>query len=214
MISLLDFFFPPVSLSGTHGLWVTDEERDMLAEAPIRLDALALSRRGMPSLDRLVAAAPYAGFPLLRTAVRRFKYHRVRALEVELGRLLFEASVFLSAPNDAVLCPVPLHWTREWSRGFNQSALLGVHLAARSGWPMRELLRRRRATGHQAHRAITERKGALSGAFSLRRRTGDIPACVILVDDICTSGTTLQECAAVLKEAGVQRVMGLVLALG
>jgi ComF family protein len=209
---LLDLLFPPTSLEGKSGTWVTPREEMSFRTLPRRLEDVRLVEHGLPSMDRLVAAASYAHVPLLQTALRRLKYHRVRGVEEPLGKLLAEVAFLLDAPPDAVLCPVPLHRSREHERGFNQSQLLAEFVAMEYGWDIQELLTRKRSTGHQAHRSRSERVHALDHAFVCNDIV--LPQHVILVDDICTSGSTLEECAKTLKEAGVQTVDGLVLALG
>jgi ComF family protein len=210
---LLDLLFPPSSLTGTDGVWVTEAERAAMAAAPIMLGRSLCADRDMPSVQRLAAAAEYDASLLLKTAIHRFKYRRVRATEDVLGAMLGSAAQLLTPLHGAVLCPVPLHWTRRFSRGFNQSELLAHHVARLYGCVVTDLLRRVRATGHQAHRKRAERLEAMGGAFAVRKGLF-VPDRVILVDDVCTTGATLEACAEVLREAGVHRVEGLVLALG
>lgn len=111
-----------------------------------------------------------------------------------------------------VLCPVPLHWTRMFSRGFNQAEILATIVSPITGWPVRPLLRRWFPTGFQARRTRSERRNALKGVFHCT--VGCVPPFVVLIDDIATSGATLDECARVLKEHGARRVEGLVVAQG
>jgi|GEM_PF-545031 len=111
---------------------------------------------------------------------------------------------------EIVLCPVPLHWVRRFSRGFNQSERLARLLACATGLPLILLLRRVRWTGSQVKRHRAERLAALDGAF--RCTVPDPPSCVLLIDDVSTTGATLDQCAQALKEAGVERVEGWVIA--
>jgi ComF family protein len=173
---------------------------------------IQLTARGIHSLDRIVAATTYHHSPLLKKAIHTFKYQQIAAFAQPLGTLLVHASPMLSAPADAVLCPVPLHWSRRFGRGFNQSKLLAQEVAKQHGWAVRELLKRKRPTGHQAHRGRVERWDALSGAFEVRQ--GALPTHVILIDDVTTTGATLEMCARTLRKAGVTTVQGLVLAQG
>lgn len=210
---LLDLVFPVRSLTGEPGAWVTQDELTSLRSQPILLDAEACARHGMPSIRRLVAAGSYDRLPLLRKAIWTFKYRRMPGCAGPLGTLLLDAVPLLHLA-DAVLCPVPLHWTRTFWRGFNQAELLAEVVAQKSGQlPVSNLLRRTRPTGHQARRGRSERLTALHGAFRYAD-PGPPPARVILVDDICTSGATLESCAAALKAAGVQKIDALVLAMG
>jgi ComF family protein len=209
---LLDFLFPRYSIDGEEGDWITTEERRNLIARVRMTDEEELRSVGVQFLDRLTSASSYDEEPLLRRAVQLFKYKRIAALDKDLALLLFQASDFLEDPDDLVLCPVPLHWRRKFERGFNQSERLMELLCWEKGFPCEKLLRRKRATGHQAWRKRADRFTALDDAFSF---VGSyVPGRVLLIDDISTTGATLDTCAKVLKEAGVRRVEGLVVARG
>jgi ComF family protein len=209
---LLDLFFPRVSLKGDEGMLMTEQEFLSLVSFPVRVEEAALRADGLQFLDRIVAASSYEASPLLRSAVHRFKYGRQQSYARELGTILAEASTMIVPSYDLTLCPVPLHWSRAFSRGFNQSDLLADAVSEERGWPVVSLLKRRRATGHQAHRSHADRRDALHEAFVLRRET--LPLHVVLIDDIATTGSTLDACAEVLKMAGVEYVEALVIAKG
>ncbi|MFH0770679.1 MAG: phosphoribosyltransferase family protein [Candidatus Peregrinibacteria bacterium] len=205
---LLDFLFPRRSLSGEAGLWITDAERAQLKSFPVVEHTDALRKRGLTSLDGVWAGSAYRDCPMLKKAIRTFKYGRVRLLSWELATVMLAAVPPLEG---AVLCPVPLHWTRRLERGFNQSDLLASLLSQKLSVPKRTLLRRAHATGHQAWRKRGERLTALQDVF---RVCGTSPKNVILVDDLATTGATLDACARALKEAGAERVYGWVIAHG
>ena len=229
MPSILDFLFPKRSLSGSEGEWITQGELAHLISHPRIFEAKELKKRGMPSLDRLLAVSTYGDSPLLRKAIHTFKYQRISGLGETLRRLMAETvSRFFPLRRDACVCPVPLHFTRRFWRGFNQAEMLADGLAVQSGLPLRHLLCRIRPTGHQARRKREERLKAMKGAFAMGLGLGlgrsflpfpnpnpnPIPFCVYLVDDLTTTGATLEECAKVLKKAGVRRIEGIVLAHG
>lgn len=208
---LLDLLFPHRSLGGTPGALITPAERAALRPIPLLLDARTVRRRGVLHLDRVAAGCLLDASPLVRTALHRFKYRRMQMLGDELTMYLAAAWPLLAA-DDAVLCPVPLHWTRFCERGFNQSVLLARRHAVCNDLIVRCLLRRRRATGTQTKRTRTERQRAMRDAFAVRRQR--LPAHVVLIDDVATTFSTLDACACALKQAGVRRVDALVVALG
>lgn len=190
---------------GSEGAWITEEEFRRLVSAPVIEEREVLQHRGLLHIDRLIAASTYRECPLLRKAIHTFKYRRIPTLARALAGLLPH-----TLPSDAVLCPVPLHWTRRFARGFNQSALLASELSQGRGLIVRNMLQRIRPTGSQAKRHRAERLTALESAF--RCVVPDPPASVVLVDDLSTTGATLDECAKALKASGVKHVEGWVIA--
>ena len=109
--------------------------------------------------------------------------------------------------------PVPLHWLRRLSRGYNQSLVLAKKLKHATAKINTELVRIRRTNFQPAMASEAARAKNVAGAFAIRRghRFGGRSVC--LVDDIKTSGATLNECAKTLKEAGASKVFALVLAV-
>jgi ComF family protein len=221
-VPLLDFLFPTYSLLEREGEWITSSELSQLVSHPRLFEAAELHMLGMASLDRVLAVSTYSEAPLLRKAIHAFKYRRIPAVGEKLKEV-FKTSflTYMSACANACICPVPLHFTRKFWRGFNQAEILAGALADATGLPLTHLLMRIRPTGHQARRPRGERLTAMKGAFRVRARaragvgTGmNWPFCVYLVDDLFTTGATMEECARVLKEAGVMRVEGVVLAHG
>jgi ComF family protein len=208
--TLLDFVFPRVSLTGESGLWITEKERARLQSTPIRESKEQLQKRGVHFLDHVTAASGYHDSWYLQRAIATLKYGRVRALAPELVTLMLSAKP--DALRDAVLCPVPLHWSRLLERGFNQTDLLTSELAKRTGVESLSLLRRTRATGHQAWRGREERLVSMHDAFRFVGKC--VPTRVFLVDDLITTGATLDAAAKALKDAGVGHVEAWVVAHG
>lgn len=217
---LLDFLFPRRSIGGQEGAWITEDERRQIKLTPLLLDKEALRKKGLKYVDAIIAAGSYDDSPLLKKAILTFKYGRVKTLGPELGTWMSEAiKGFLIPPvrlkdTTPILCPVPLHWTRRFQRGFNQALVLAQEISRRTSWPVHEIIRRIRPTGHQAWRSRAERLTALTDAFSSTERRGHGSQYVILIDDICTTGTTLDECAKALKDAGSDYVAAVVMAYG
>jgi ComF family protein len=136
---------------------------------------------------------------VLREIIHHLKYADRVSMAKPLGDFLKRC--LANEPFEGTMVvPVPLHRSRERVRGFNQAELL----AARLGLPIeRKLLRRRKDTPSQTGLSRTERKRNLAGAFEAR---ADVHGKVIVVDDVYTTGSTMNEIARTLKRAGAERV--------
>lgn len=216
----LEYLFPKRSLVGVEGHWITEGELKGLRSAPRIFSREELEKRGIRSIERVFAMSNYRSSPLLKKAIHTFKYGRIpgiaSVLQEELRKCLISRFP-LSA--SAVICPVPLHRFRRFQRGFNQAEILSRYVSHALEIPMQPLLRRIRPTGHQTRRGREDRWKAVKGAFGAtclagRQAQGDtsMPRHVYLIDDVFTTGATLEECARTLKAAGVERVEGIVLA--
>jgi ComF family protein len=131
-----------------------------------------------------------------------------------MGRWLGHAGRELLAEADA-LVPVPLHWRRRWARRFNQSAMLAAAVSAESGVPVdADALRRMKATAQQVGLSRSERAANVQGAFRVppEGKTAVVGRRLILVDDVLTSGATVEGCARALLRAGAANVDVLVFA--
>jgi ComF family protein len=147
----------------------------------------------------------------LGLAVHRYKYAGDVTLAPVLGRLMAERCP-LTIDHDLIV-PVPLHAARLRSRGFNQSLLLAHPLARRHRVPIAPfLLARTRETLPQVGLHGRDRRRNIAGAFAIARRARVRDRSILLVDDVYTTGATVNECARVLREAGALRVDVLVLA--
>jgi ComF family protein len=175
-----------------------------------RLDARAFQTT---LVDRGRSAGDYEG--ALRDIIHAFKYDGRRTLASPLGALLREAGREL-LHDAACVVPVPLHPWRRLRRGFNQAADLAAALAV----PVVHALWRQRVTPPQTGLTAGARRRNVRGAFRVSplvsRRVMHsmlVDRTVVLVDDVRTTGATLDACAHVLKDAGAKEVRALTLAL-
>jgi len=152
--------------------------------------------------------------------IHRFKYQSIESLKKPLAQLIInylEKELLNNKLKNYVLTPIPLSLRRKINRGFNQSELLAVEISKYLNLPVVNLLKRKKFTAPQADISDWQkRKENISGAFEMidsKNQSGRYKK-VILVDDVATSGATLEEAARVLKEAGIKEVYGLVVARG
>ena len=154
-------------------------------------------------VTRARAIGPYAG--TLRDIVHALKYDGRRSLAKPLAQRMRHAGKDLVL-QASVTVPVPLHPARRRERGFNQAADLAHHI----GLPVVPALSRVRATPSQTTLHAIDRRANVSGAFRATRRVRDLRGVTVLVvDDVQTTGATLEACASVLKDAGVREVLAL-----
>jgi ComF family protein len=105
-----------------------------------------------------------------------------------------------------LIVPMPLHWRKRWSRGYNQSELLAKEIARRWGVPVANIVQRVKATAPQAGLSNSKRRLNVRAAFRIRKGSNIKGLRVLLIDDVVTTGSTASACASVLKRAGASHV--------
>jgi ComF family protein len=213
-MSLLELLLPSACAGcGRYGDVLCDVCRTTLRPAGRDADRFLAADGGWIFGDSFeVAAAAFAYQGPLRRALQRLKYVGARKVALALAEAGLPALDRLLAISGRVpLSPIPLHPERERIRGYNQAALLADALGRAARLQRSDLLIRTRATTRQHHLDRAGRLRNLRGAFAARP-TARPPPAVILVDDILTTSATLDACAAVLLEAGCQRVFGFTIA--
>ena len=155
-----------------------------------------------PIIARSRAAIAYG--EIARSLVLRLKYSRKVALAATMARYM---RPLVNASPDTILVPVPLHWSRLWWRGFNQSGLLADDLARLSGMEHRPVqLRRVRRTRALKNMSPRQRSLEVKAAFAIDRVAEVRGRSFLLVDDVLTTGSTSDACAKALLRAGAERV--------
>ena len=161
------------------------------------------------AIDGIRSVFLYEG--IVRQAVHQFKYRRLKAMAAPLGQLMADYLGAHPLPC-GVLTPVPLHPKRLRERGYNQASLLASEIGKHTRVPVVEAtLVRQRDTISQARTAsAAERRGNVRDAFACRQELAGER--VLLIDDVSTTGATLDACAVALKDAGAASVWGLTVA--
>lgn len=155
-----------------------------------------------PRIARMRAAVAYGD--VARSLAIRLKYGRKVAIARTMARYM---APLVGEEGDRLLVPVPLHRTRLWGRGFNQSALVARELSRQLRIEADPLaLRRVRRTPPLKGMSPIQRRKTVSGAFRVRDKAAIAGKTVILVDDVLTTGSTADACARTLKRAGATRV--------
>lgn len=153
---------------------------------------------------------------VVRELIHRFKYDREFYLRHPLANWAAEALLDprLAAQPFDFLVPVPLHSARQREREFNQADAIARLLAKRAGVPLYDALKRIRFTTTQTRLDRSERLENLRGAFRVRHPARVFRRHILLVDDIFTTGSTVDECARVLRKAGAASVRAITVARG
>ena len=239
---ILDLLFPIQCMGcGAYGFFICTLCESVLPQGLVEVCVFCghPSVQGKPclacaptfALDRVLIASDFQD-PVVRSAIHALKYQGIKDLAKPLGKLLVEAlkesmlggSTSLREieppPIDFFIIPLPLHKKRVRERGYNQAELLAHEVAPVLNVEMcTDLLIRTRNTAQQVGLSRDERRENIKNAFVV---TGSDPVqgltlsskTIILVDDVVTTGATLNEAAKVLKHAGAKAVWGLVVARG
>lgn len=163
-------------------------------------------------LDSCLTVADYTG--AVQRLIRDMKFRRISRQAANLAQLLEYGINSSRYSGIDTVVPVPLHAARLKERGFNQTELIFKPWAKRQGFVWAEALERTRPTIPQWELNLKERRKNIKGAFAVTRPELVVEKRILLVDDIFTSGLTMDECAKVLKRAGAVEVKGLALASG
>ena len=173
------------------------------------------------AVDQLLVVSDFKN-KTVASAIKLFKYRFLQDLAGPLGRLVFkyldhlaQRDHFSMVQGNPLLVPVPLHKAREYWRGFNQAELLTRLIARRYRLDFGEgLIRTAHSTSQVELKDRPERLSNVRGLYVCARPELFRGRNVILIDDVCTTGDTLNECARVLKDAGAVSVTALAISRG
>ena len=212
--SILDFMYPPLCVCcgtllarGSDHVCVdcwsslTQVHRDHPLYQETRSKLLASG-----TVSDLVALFVFEKEGAFQSIAHALKYSGVQALGIELGRRLAEAVTEQDISSD-VIVPVPLHKRKTRERGYNQSELIARGLSAGTGVPVRSnVLRRTRYTETQTALSLQERKENMDNAFACTSEA-IADSSIILIDDVITTGATIEACASALMASGARRII-------
>jgi ComF family protein len=185
----------------------------LVTEAAVSKEKRARVRCGQCEEHAFTAARACGSYQgALRASIVELK--REPRVAARLGRLMFAVQRREPLNSANLIIPVPLHPDRERERGFNQAALLARELARLSHLPLNEncIIRRVHTERHRTGMDSRARRESVAGVFTVRHPEAIAGQSVLLIDDVFTTGATVSECAAVLKDAGAEEVFVLTLA--
>lgn len=210
--SLLDLLFPPRCVGcQRRGALLCLRCRATCRRVPAAANAQQHARLASPYLRSTAGAYIFEG--AVREAIHTLKYNRRVRVAAPLGELLAHYLIDQAIQIDAIV-PVPLHADRQRKRGFNQSMLLAQQLAVRTKLPVLTTeLKRIRHTAQQADLNREQRRANVVGAFMWQGSTPP-PRRVLILDDVLTTGATVESAAQALCRAGAVEVHALALARG
>ena len=202
------------------GIKVKNDFACAFCNSPVANGATCPFCRADHFLDRLFVATSYDN-PLAEKIIKTMKYRFVRPLADDMGGFMAKYLERRFSPGfnidrgSTVIVPVPLHRRRLNWRGFNQAEIIGGGIGSRLGLNFQDILGRKQ--NHIPQARISDRRARIAnaaGIFKCARPELARDKTILLVDDVATTGSTLDDCARALKSAGAKEVIGFVFAKG
>ncbi|MEK7568399.1 MAG: ComF family protein [Patescibacteria group bacterium] len=225
----LSIFFPPVCLNCRE--YIGDENNLICGKClssiklntslfcPVCRSRLAENKKICHfNTPYILAAAGDYNDPILRNLILCFKYKNFKNLSPVLGKIAVDYVNLLNPElkilkSGTIVAPIPLHSSRQRTRGFNQAELIASRLSDDFKLPLESPLGRTKKTKNQAHlKDNEERIENIKGCFKAKNIEKIAGKNIILVDDVFTSGATINEAVKILKENGAKKIIALVLA--
>ncbi|MFA7662335.1 MAG: ComF family protein [Patescibacteria group bacterium] len=207
---LLDLLFPIDCLGcGQKDTWLCE---NCFQKIKILDNNLIPKNNDTLFLDKIISACHYKN-SLLEKIIPTFKYKFATELARPLGQILIQTLSKFEIPSETILIPVPLHQKRFNERGFNQAELLAKELSLHFDLLLQtKIISRTKNTEHQARLNRTERLQNLDQCFRCLNPDLVKNKNIILIDDVLTTGSTLNNIAEILKKSGAKEIWGLVVA--
>ncbi len=161
-----------------------------------------MERRFMaePEFERATALFSYTRDSAVAMAIHDFKYNHRPGLALELGREMGRRLLATGFPGDAdIILPVPVHILKRMHRGYNQSERLAQGYSQITGIPVGTNLYARRPHGSQTGRTLSSRRANTAGVFAVSNPSQLLGRHILLIDDVCTTGSTLTACAEAIR---------------
>lgn len=205
---IFDTIFPITCLGecGKFDIWLC---KKCLSKIKINPNCLHLEKK---NLNGLYYACSYKN-ELVQKIIHTFKYKYIEDLQYPLSKII-NASLPKNATFDLIAF-VPLHRKKELIRNFNQTYLLAKSISIKLNIPITKgVLQRKKTTLPQAQLDEEARQQNIKNAFICKNKKAVINKKILLVDDVYTTGSTMNECAKILKNSGAKQVWGIVIAKG
>jgi ComF family protein len=164
------------------------------------------------NLDRILSATSFKG--IVREAIHKLKYSYLEELSVPLSLLILNylQNINCQIDNSFIIVPVPMHPKKKRRRGFNQSEEIAKIISQSTNIPLSTTLIKIKETKPQMELNRIERMENIKNCFAINNEKEIENKTILLLDDVYTTGTTIEECAKVLKENGAKEVWGLTIA--
>jgi len=221
-----DWFFPKNCLNcHAEGVWLCESCRDSLffigdgfcpfCGGLTELFSVCKKCKSATQIEKVFSIVKYSD-PLAQKIIKNFKYRYIKDIAADLEPLmrkfLLKYKNLLDIKENTVLIPVPLHWYRECSRGFNQAEEFAKIIGKILDIPVvNSLVMKKKRTRNQADVGKADRYSNLTNSFKVNSNS---PKNIILVDDVFTTGSTVRELALSLKENGAENIKVFTLARG
>lgn len=207
LTDLLNWFWPPQCVHcRREGAWLCPIATQTIIDQPVLINPLVI-----PGVDLVLTRGSYDCEPLGQL-IKQLKYHYWTGLTNVLHDVL-RPTVEQLLDHPGHIVPVPLHRRRRRERGFNQAQLIAKALGQLTNQPIQNILQRSRYTTPQAALSALERTTNILHAFG-GAQVAKWPNSAILVDDVITTGSTIAECASVLRHHGTTTIIAVALAKG